>query len=75
MDNNKTLQDYINAAIKAYESQGKSDKKPDNEPDNKEPEWVKKITDRLDALEKKQADANITDTQPKGLEDVIKKFL
>ena len=70
---NKTLQDYINAAIKAYESQGKN---PDNkEPDSKEPEWVKKITDRLDALEKKQADANITDTQPKGLEDVIKKFL
>lgn len=69
----KTLQDYINAAIKAYESQGK--KQDDKEPDNKEPEWVKKITDRLDALEKKQADANITDTQPKGLEDVIKKFL
>jgi hypothetical protein len=72
----KTLQDYINAAIKAYESQGKPDKQK-QEPDaqNKEPEWVKKITDRLDALEKKQADANITDTQPKGLEDVIKKFL
>lgn len=70
---NKTLQDYINAAIKAYDSQGKpNDQK---EPDTKEPEWVKKITDRLDALEKKQADANITDTQPKGLEDVIKKFL
>ena len=70
----KTLQDYINAAIKAYESQ----EKPENrkqEPDTKEPEWVKKITDRLDALEKKQADANITDTEPKGLEDVIKKFL
>ena len=71
---NKTLQDYINAAIKAYESQGKpNDQK--QEPETKEPEWVKKITDRLDALEKKQADANITDTQPKGLEDVIKKFL
>lgn len=75
MDNNKTLQDYINAAIKAYESQGKPDNKKDDKPDNNEPEWVKKITDRLDALEKKQADANITDTQPKGLEDVIKKFL
>lgn len=73
---NKTLQDYINAAIKAYESQGKPDNQK-QEPDNmkQEPEWVKKITDRLDALEKKQADANITDTQPKGLEDVIKKFL
>ena len=73
MDDKKSLQDYINAAIKAYESQGK----PDNQkkPDAKEPEWVKKITDRLDALEKKQADANITDTQPKGLEDVIRKFL
>lgn len=70
----KTLQDYINAAIKAYESQGKPDNQK-QEPDAKEPEWVKKITDRLDALEKKQADANITDTQPKGLEDVIKKFL
>ena len=72
----KTLQDYINAAIKAYESQ--DNQKLDNqkqEPDTKEPEWVKKITDRLDALEKKQADANITDTEPKGLEDVIKKFL
>lgn len=67
----KTLQDYINAAIKAYESQGNQKQEPDAE----EPEWVKKITDRLDALEKKQADANITDTQPKGLEDVIKKFL
>lgn len=74
MDNNKTLQDYINAAIKAYESQGKPDNQK-KEQDAKEPEWVKKITDRLDALEKKQADANITDTQPKGLEDVIKKFL
>lgn len=71
----KTLQDYINAAIKAYESQGKPDEKQGKAPDDKEPEWVKKITDRLDALEKKQADANITDTQPKGLEDVIKKFL
>lgn len=70
----KTLQDYINAAIKAYESQGKQDnQKQDNR--TQEPEWVKKITDRLDALEKKQADANITDTPPKGLEDVIKKFL
>lgn len=73
---NKTLQDYINAAIKAYESQGKPDRQnKDPDTQNKEPEWVKKITDRLDALEKKQADANITDTQPKGLEDVIKKFL
>lgn len=71
---NKTLQDYINAAIKAYESQGKPDNQK-KEPDAKEPEWVKKITDRLDALEKKQADASIMDTQPKGLEDVIKKFL
>lgn len=73
---NKTLKDYINAAIKAYESQGKPDNnKKDDKPDNNEPKWVKKITDRLDALEKKQADANITDTQSKGLEDVIKKFL
>lgn len=71
---NKTLQDYINAAIKAYESQGKPGKQK-QEPGTEEPEWVKKITDRLDALEKKQADANITDTPPKGLEDVIKKFL
>lgn len=73
---NKTLQDYINAAIKAYESQGKPGNQK-QEPDNmeQEPEWVKKITDRLDALEKKQAAANITDTPPKGLEDVIKKFL
>lgn len=74
MDDKKSLQDYINAAIKAYESQGKPDNQK-KEPDDKEPEWVKKITDRLDALEKKQADANITDTEPKGLEDVIKKFL